>query len=107
MKTNTRLLAALCALLPAAGLAEDCNCAAKNIDASPAVRGKDGRLWVYGKPCADFDFDAWPVLTCTGFNQDWIRDDCKTNVLVHHDPGCKPLESITVSFDVDCVFGQG
>ena len=66
------------------------------------MRGNDGRLWVYGKTCEDFDFDAWPILTCTGFNQDWIREDCKTNVVVHNDQGCKRIESVSVSFDVDC-----
>ena len=104
MKTKTILLAVLSVLLPVAACADDpkCNCDAKNIDASPAAHGDDGKLWVYGKLCEDFAFDAWPILTCTGFNQDWVRTDCKTNVVVHHDPDCKPIESVTVSFKVDC-----
>lgn len=57
MKTNMLLLIALCALLPAAGLAEDCNCAVSD-NYSPKV--------ITVSPCQDeFTADISAPITCS------------------------------------------
>ena len=103
MKKNALLFVALCALLPAVSSADpDCNCEGGEVDSDDASKNILGTLTVYGKPCDETCFDAYPNVECVGFEDAKERKDCITNVIVRNEPYADPIEEVPVSFDFLC-----
>jgi len=103
MKKNALLFVALCALLPAVSSADpDCNCEGGEVDSDDASKNILGTLTVYGKPCDETCFGAYPYDECVGFEEAKERKDCITNVIVRNEPYADPIEEVPVSFDFLC-----